>query len=49
MDFASCSTGRVCWSSRIPDDGSRFLRIQSVSQDQNIRKIQLVSNWLEAR
>jgi serine/threonine-protein kinase len=33
----------------ISSDGSRFLRIQSVSQDQNIRKIQLVFNWLEAR
>jgi serine/threonine-protein kinase len=33
----------------IAPDGSRFLRIQSVAQNQNIRDIELVFNWLEAR
>ena len=33
----------------IAPDGNRFLRIQSVVQDQNIRNIELVFNWLEAR
>ncbi|MFM7625685.1 MAG: TolB family protein, partial [Gammaproteobacteria bacterium] len=33
----------------VAPDGSRFLRIQSVAPDQNIRNIELVFNWLEAR